>query len=77
MPMPADELEALIKAALPDADIVITDLAGDSDHYRAEVTSTVFKGLSRIEQHKLVYGALGERMGTELHALSLKTVIKE
>ena len=73
MPMPAAEIEALIRAALPNAQVIITDLAGDGDHYAAHVVSPDFAGLSRVKQHKLVYQALGERMGGELHALQLTT----
>jgi stress-induced morphogen len=73
MPMPAAEIEQLIRAALPDAEIVITDLAGDGDHYAARVVSEAFRGKPRIAQHKLVFAALGGRMGGELHALQLTT----
>ena len=73
--MPAAEIEALIRAALPDAEIRIDDLAGDGDHYRAYVTSGAFAGKSRVQQHKLVYDALGGRMGGELHALQLTTAL--
>ena len=75
MAMPAAEIEALIKAALPDAEVRIDDLAGDGDHYRAHVTSRAFAGQSRVQQHKLVYEALGGRMGGELHALQLVTAV--
>lgn len=75
MAMPAAEIEALIKAALPDAEVRIDDLAGDGDHYRAHVTSPAFAGKSRVQQHKLVYEALGGRMGGELHALQLVTAV--
>lgn len=73
MPMAADEIEALIRAALPDAEVEIRDLAGDGDHYAARVVSTQFAGMSRVKQHQLVYKALGGRMGGELHALQLET----
>ena len=73
MPMAAADIEAMIKAALPDADVTITDLAGDGDHYAAHVVSAAFKGLTRVAQHKLVYAALGGRMGGVLHALQLTT----
>ncbi len=73
MPMPADELEGRLRAAFPDAEIVIDDLAGDGDHYRARIVSTAFKGLPRVRQHQLVYAALGGRVGNELHALALET----
>jgi stress-induced morphogen len=71
--MSADAIRAHLLQAFPDADIVIQDLAGDGDHYRAKVTSAAFAGLSRIKQHQLVYQALGGRMGGELHALALET----
>jgi stress-induced morphogen len=71
--MPAAEIEALIRAALPDATVEIRDLAGDGDHYAAHVVSPAFAGMTRIAQHKLVYNALGGRMGGELHALQLTT----
>ncbi len=73
MAMQANDIEALIRAALPDAAVTITDLAGDGDHYAAHVVSAAFVGRPRIAQHKLVYAALGERMGGELHALQLTT----
>ena len=75
MPMAADDIAAKIKAALPDAVVEITDLAGDGDHYAARVTSAAFAGKSRIQQHKLVYEALGGNMGGTLHALQLTTAI--
>ncbi len=75
MPMAAAEIEMLIKAALPDATVEITDLAGDGDHYAARVASAAFAGKSRVVQHKLVYEALGGRMGGALHALQLTTAI--
>ena len=75
MAMQATDIEALIRAALPDAAVTITDLAGDGDHYAAHVVSAAFAGKPRIAQHKLVYAALGERMGGELHALQLTTGI--
>ncbi len=73
MPMNAADIEHLIKAALPDAEVTITDLAGDGDHYAAHVISTAFAGKTRVAQHKLVFEALGGRMGGELHALALTT----
>jgi len=75
MAMPANEIEALIKAALPDATVTIDDLAGDGDHYAATVVSEAFRGLSRVRQHQIVYAALRGRMGGELHALALQTSI--
>jgi stress-induced morphogen len=73
MAMAAPEIEALIRAAIPDARIEVTDLAGDGDHYAAHVTSESFRGLPRVRQHQRVYEALGGRMGGELHALQLTT----
>jgi stress-induced morphogen len=73
MAMQPAEIEALIKAALPDAQITIEDLAGDGDHYAATVISEAFRGRSRVQQHQLVYAALRGRMGGELHALALQT----
>lgn len=75
MPMPAQEIETLIRAAIPDAVVEIRDLAGDGDHYAAKVVSPAFAGLSRVRQHQLVYRALGGRMGGELHALQLETTV--
>ena len=73
MPMPASDIEALILQAFPDAQVTITDLAGDGDHYAARVVSAAFAGQSRVQRHKMVYAALGGRMGGELHALQLTT----
>ena len=73
MAMAASEIEALIKAALPDAIVKVEDLAGDGDHYAATVVSSAFKGLSRVRQHQVVYAALRGRVGGELHALALQT----
>lgn len=73
MPMAATEIEALIREAIPDARVEITDLAGDGDHYAARVVSEAFRGLSRVRQHQTVYAALGGRMGGVLHALQLTT----
>ncbi len=75
MPMPAADIEALIKAALPDAAVTIEALVDDGDHYLAHVSSAEFVGKSRVVQHKMVYEALGGRMGGELHALQLKTSV--
>ncbi|HEX8387851.1 MAG TPA: BolA family transcriptional regulator [Sphingomonas sp.] len=75
MAMPADEIEALIKQAIPDAEVEITDLAGDGDHYAARVTARSFAGMSRVAQTRAVYAALGGRMGTTLHALQLTTSV--
>ena len=73
MAMHANEIEALIKSALPDASVSIEDLAGDGDHYAATVVSESFRGISRVRQHQIVYAALRGRMGGELHALALQT----
>ena len=73
MPMDATEIEAMIVAAIPDAQVVITDLAGDGDHYAARVVAESFRGQSRVRQHQAVYAALGGRMGGVLHALQLTT----
>jgi stress-induced morphogen len=73
MPMDAKEIEALIRAKFPDAEIEIKDLAGDGDHYAAHVVSAAFQGKSRVQQHQMVYEALGGRMGGVLHALALTT----
>jgi stress-induced morphogen len=73
MAMAANEIETLIKAAIPDARVVIEDLAGDGDHYAASVVSEQFRGMSRVRQHQVVYAALRGRMGGELHALALQT----
>ena len=73
MAMEAAEIEALIKAAIPDAVVEISDLAGDGDHYAATVISPSFVGKSRVQQHQIVYAALQGRMGGELHALALTT----
>jgi stress-induced morphogen len=73
MAMQPAEIEALIKAALPDAQVTIEDLAGDGDHYAASVVSESFRGKSRVQQHQIVYAALQGRMGGELHALALQT----
>lgn len=73
MAMEANELERLIKEALPDAHVTIEDLRGDGDHYACHVVSSAFTGKNRVQQHQLVYKALQGRMGTELHALALQT----
>ena len=75
MPMAAQDIEALIRAAIPDAEVTIRDLAGDGDHYAARVVSASFAGLPRVRQHQKVYAALGGRMGGELHALQLETAV--
>ena len=73
MAMDLKEIESLIKEAFPDASIEIQDLAGDGNHYSATVISSQFKGKTKIQQHKMVYGSLKGKMGGELHALALKT----
>ncbi len=77
MPMNAREIEALIKQALPDAVVVLRDLAGDGDHFAAEVVSEQFRGKNRVQQHQMVYDALEGRMGGTLHALALQTSVPE
>jgi stress-induced morphogen len=76
MPMPASEIEKLIKDAFPDADVEITALADDNDHWSASVASSAFKGKTRVQQHQMVYAALKGKMGGVLHALSLQTSVK-
>ncbi len=75
MAMAAADIETMIRAALPEAQVTITDLAGDGDHYAAHVVSPAFAGKSRVAQHQMVYKALGGRMGSELHALQLTTAV--
>ena len=74
MGLKLEEIKNLIKSAIPDAEITIQDLAGDENHYSATIKSKFFVGKSRIEQHKLVYKALGDKMGKELHALAINTI---
>lgn len=76
MPMQSADLEAMLRAAFPDADIEIIDLAGDGDHYKAVIRSAAFAGKSRVAQHQAVYAALKGKMGGELHALALETAAK-
>ena len=73
MPMSAGDIETLIKTAIPDAQVTIRDLAGDGDHYAAEVVSESFRGKTRVQQHQMVYKALQGNMGGALHALALQT----
>ena len=73
MPMPAEEITAMIKDAIPDAQIELTDLAGDNDHWSAIITSEEFRGKPKVRQHQMVYAALKGKMGGELHALALTT----
>ena len=77
MPMPAAEIERLIREALPDAQVTIEDLRGDGDHYAATVVSEAFRGKTRVQQHQMVYAALQGRMGGALHALALQTSAPE
>jgi stress-induced morphogen len=69
----AEELKQRIQSALPGSDVSVEDLTGGGDHFRAEVVSDRFDGLSRIEQHKLVYDVFGSEVGGPIHALSIKT----
>jgi len=73
MPIAQADLETILREGFPDAEITVTDLAGDGDHYRAKIVSAAFAGLARVRQHQLVYAALKGRMGGELHALALET----
>ena len=75
MAMAAEDIEAMIVSAIPDARVEITDLAGDGDHYAARVVSESFRGEPRVRQHQRVYAALGGRMGGVLHALQLTTAL--
>jgi len=74
MSLKLEEIESLIKEAMPDAEVIIQDLAGDENHYSATIKSKLFTGKSKIDQHKLVYKALKGKMGNELHALALNTM---
>jgi stress-induced morphogen len=73
--MSGPDIEAAILAALPGASVELRDLAGDDDHWAATVTAPQFAGKSRVQQHKMVYAAIGEKMGGELHALQVTTVV--
>lgn len=75
MAMAGPEIEELIREAFPDAHVIVTDLAGDGDHYGARVISQAFAGKSRVQQHQMVYAALQGKMGDTLHALALETVV--
>ena len=77
MPMTAGQLEQMIRTALPDAEVEITDLRGDGDHYAAHVISKTFIGKTRVQQHQIVYDALGGGMGDTLHALALQTSVPD
>ena len=74
MSLKLEEIKSLIKEAMPDAEIIIQDLAGDDNHYSATIKSKLFAGKTKIEQHKLVYKALKGKMGNELHALAINTM---
>ena len=73
MALPIEEIKKLIISSIPDATIEIKDLMGDNNHYSANIKSKMFNGLTRIEQHKLVYKSLKGKMGNELHALAITT----
>lgn len=73
MAMEASEIERLIRQGLPDAQVTMRDLAGDNNHWHATVVSESFRGKSRVQQHQMVYAAIGEPMGGVLHALALQT----
>lgn len=73
MAMTRETLEGFLAEAFPDAEITLTDLAGDNDHWQAEIVSEQFRGKTRVAQHQMVYAALKGTMGGELHALALKT----
>ena len=75
MPMPVHELEAALRAAFPEGEVTVTDLAGDGDHYRVRVVSSAFAGAPRVRQHQMVYAALQGRVGGELHALAVETAV--
>lgn len=77
MAMSAGDIEHLIKEAIPDAKVTIRDLAGDGDHYAAEVIAESFRGKSRVQQHQMVYDALKGNMGGTLHALALQTSVPD
>src|SRR5436853_3762893 len=77
MAMDAGEIERLIRAGIPDAEVTISDLAGDGDHYAATVIAASFRGKSRVQQHQLVYQALRGEMGGKLHALALQTGVPD
>jgi len=75
--MAAEDIVTLIRAGIPDADVTITDLAGDGDHYAARVVAESFRSMSRIARTRAVYASLGDRMGGELHALQLTTAVPD
>lgn len=73
MPMDGQELEGLLRAAFPEGKVLVMDLAGDGDHWAARITDHSFAGKSKVQQHQMVYRAIGEKMGGQLHALALET----
>lgn len=77
MPMDARAIEKMIRDGVPGAEVHLDDLRGDGDHYAVKIISPAFRGLSRIQQHQLVYSALQGKMGGELHALSIRTLTPE
>ena len=77
MAMDAEHIKELIESGIPDAEVTITDLRGDGDHYAAHIVSTAFEGKSRVQQHQMVYQALQGKMGNELHALAIQTSVPE
>jgi len=77
MPMAANDITRMIKEAIPDAKVTIRDLAGDGDHFAAEVVAESFRGKSRVQQHQMVYDALKGNMGGVLHALALQTSVPD
>lgn len=77
MAMFADEIKQLIMSAIPGAEVTIKDLAGDNDHFAAYVVAQAFYGKTRVQQHQMVYNALGGRMGGQLHALSVHTSVPQ
>ena len=77
MGMKGSDIEAMIRAAFPDAEIEMKDLAGDDNHWAASVKSAAFAGKSRVAQHQMVYAALKGNMGGVLHALQLTTMAKD
>lgn len=77
MPMKPGDIEDMIRAGIPGAVVTIRDLAGDGDHYAAEVVAEAFRGKNRVQQHQMVYEALKGNMGGVLHALALQTSVPE
>ncbi|MCB9982453.1 MAG: BolA family transcriptional regulator [Rhodospirillales bacterium] len=73
MAMDAGTIKAMIEDSIPDCEVRIEDLRGDGDHYAAYITAPCFAGKNRVQQHQMVYAALGGKMGNELHALAIKT----